>query len=70
MNNSKIRLRLSNPKEVRKTLARIANMVINNEIDSKRANNITYICNSILQSIRTDELEKQLQQLEERINND
>ncbi len=64
----KIRLRLSTPSEIRKTLARITNMIANNEIDTKKANTIIYSCNSILNSIRTDELEKQVQKLEEYIN--
>lgn len=65
--NRKIRLRLSTPSEIRKTLARITNMIANNEIDTKKANTIIYSCNSILNSIRTDELEKQVQELEEYI---
>ncbi|MDU4724845.1 hypothetical protein [Clostridium sp.] len=68
MSNKKIRLRLSTPSEIRKTLARITNMIANNEIDTKKANTIIYSCNSILNSIRTDELEKQVQELEEYIN--
>lgn len=66
--NKKIRLRLSTPKDIRKSLAKITNMVANNEIDSNKANAIIYSCNSILNSIRTDELEKQIQELEEYIN--
>lgn len=66
--NRKIRLRLSTPSEIRRTLARITNMIANNEIDTKKANTIIYSCNSILNSIRTDELEKQVQELEEYIN--
>lgn len=68
MANKRITLRLSNPKDVRKTLSRITNMLVNNEIDSKRANTIIYACNSILNSIRTDELEKQLSELEDLVN--
>lgn len=67
-NNKKIRLRLSTPSDIRKTLARITNMIVNNEIDSKKANTIIYSCNSILNSIRTDEQEKKIQELEDYIN--
>ena len=35
--NRKIRLRLSTPSEIRKTLARITNMIANNEIDTKKS---------------------------------
>ncbi len=67
-NNKKIILRLSTPSDIRKTLARITNMIVNNEIDSKKANTIIYSCNSILNSIRADEQEKKIQELEEYIN--
>lgn len=66
--NKKIRLRLSTPSDIRKTLARITNMIVNNEIDSKKANTIIYSCNSILNSIRADEQEKKIQELEDYIN--
>ncbi|NGT33437.1 hypothetical protein G6Z26_15625 [Clostridium perfringens] len=68
--NKKIRLRLNSPKDIRKTLAKITNMIVNNEIDSKKANTIIYSCNSILNSIRADELEKKIQALESYINDD
>ncbi|MBC5624813.1 hypothetical protein H8S10_05010 [Clostridium sp. NSJ-49] len=61
----KIRYRLSSPKEIRKVLAKITNQLANNEIDPKKANTIAYLCNCILQSIRVDELEKQIQELED-----
>lgn len=64
----KIRLKLSTPNDVRKALAKITNMVANGEMDTKTANAIIYSCNSILNSIRTDELEKQIQELEECVN--
>ena len=66
--NKKIRLRLSTPNDIRKTLARVTNMIANNEIDTKKANTIIYSCNSILNSIRVDEQEKRIAELEEYIN--
>lgn len=52
------RLKLSNPREVRKALNRIANMVINKELDNKSANTLVYVCNAILGSFnKIDELE-------------
>lgn len=66
--DKKVRLRLSTPSDVRKTLSKITNMIANNEIDTKKANTIIYACNSILNSIRTDELEKQIQELEDLVN--
>lgn len=66
--SKKIRLRLSTPNDVRKTLAKITNMIANNEIDTKKANTIIYSCNSILNSIRVDDQEKRIAELEEYIN--
>lgn len=64
----RIRLRLNTPSDVRKALSKVANMIANDEIDIKKANAIIYSCNSILNSIRTDELEKQIQELEDMVN--
>lgn len=57
-------LKLSNPAEIRRAISRIANMVLNGEVDPKRANALLYACNSALGSIRVDELEKKLTELE------
>lgn len=64
----RLRLRLSTPGDIRKTLAKITNMIANNEIDIKRANTIIYSCNSILNSIRVDEQERRIAELEDYIN--
>lgn len=48
----KKRLKLSNHREVRRALNRIANMLLNGEIDPKSANAIAYICNAILGSFK------------------
>ncbi len=58
-------LKLSSPNDVRKALSRIANMVLNKEIDSKDANSIALICNAILSSVRTDEQDKKIKELQE-----
>lgn len=57
-------LKLSTPLDVRKALARVANMLINEEIDPKIANAIVYTCNAILAALRTDEYERRLDELE------
>ncbi len=57
-------LKLSTPHEVRRALARVANMVINGELDTKVANTLILACNAILGGIRTDEHEKKLLELE------
>lgn len=46
--DGKKRLKLSNPREVRRALNKIANMLLNHEIDQKTANGIAYICNIVL----------------------
>ncbi len=58
-------LKLSTPYEVRRALARVANMVLNNELDPKTANTLILACNAILSGIRTDEQEKKLFELEQ-----
>ncbi|MHC6178644.1 hypothetical protein ACYUJ6_02120 [Clostridium sp. JNZ X4-2] len=65
---AKRRMKLSTPEEVRKSLARVANMIINDELDTKKASTFTYVCNGILQSIRADDQEKRLEELEQYVN--
>lgn len=58
------RLKMSSSREVRRTVNRIANMLLNGDIDSKTANAILYACNVCLGAIRTDEQERKLNELE------
>lgn len=60
-------LKLDTPSNVRKSLSKVANMVLNKELDVKTANSLAVICNAILGSIRVDEQEKKLQELEQLI---
>ena len=60
----KIRLRLNTPKNVRLSLSRVADAVVNGELDLKTANTVTLICNAILSSIRIDEQERKIDELE------
>ena len=64
-----MKMKLSTPKEVRKSLATVANMVLNGEIEPKKANSFVYIANAILTSIKIDEQEKQIQELKEIVQN-
>ena len=48
-------LKMSTPEEIRRAMSRIANMVLNGELDSKEANTLIYACNSALSAVRTDE---------------
>ncbi len=59
-----IRLRMGTPTEIKRTLARVANMALNGEIDTKTANTIILACSPILGAIRTDEQQKKIDELE------
>lgn len=64
----KVRLRTSNPIEIRRTLSRVMNMVANGEIDSKRGNTIILGCNAVLGAIRIDDQQKKIDELEKVLN--
>lgn len=64
----KIRLRTKTPTEVRRTLSKVMNMVANGEMDHKIANTIILGCNAVLSSIRTDDQQKKIDELERYIN--
>lgn len=57
-------IKLSTPLEARRAMARIANMVLNGELDPKAANTILYACNAILGAIRVDDQQQKLDELE------
>lgn len=61
-------LKLNTPQAVRKALSRVANMVLNGEIDTKTANSIILACNAVLGAIRTDEQQKKIDELEKILN--
>ena len=61
---SKKRLKMSTSREVRRAVNRIANMLLNGEIDSKTANAILYAANVTLGAIRTDEQQAKLDERE------
>ncbi|WP_346698968.1 hypothetical protein [Catenibacillus scindens] len=65
---AQIRLKTKNATEVRRTLTRIMNMVANGEMDNKTANTIILGCNAILSSIRTDDQQKRIDELEKILN--
>ena len=66
--SKKTSFRLSSPNYKSTTQTKVTNKIANDEIYVKKSNAIIYSCNSILNSIRTDELEKQVQELEELVN--
>lgn len=53
----KIKLRWSNPAEVRRSLARVNNMLLNGELPAKDANAIFFSANLILQALEAERKE-------------
>lgn len=61
------RLKMSTSREVRQTVNRINNLLLNCQIDPKTANALLYGCNVALGAIRVDEQQKQLNELEKMV---
>lgn len=61
-------LKLSTPQEVRRTISRVANMLLNEEIDPTTAKALLYACNSALNAVRTDEYKNKVEELESLFN--
>lgn len=59
------RIKMTTPQEVRAAISRVANMVLNGELEAKNANAILYAANITLGAIRVDEQQKKLEELEE-----
>lgn len=57
-------MKLSTPEEIRKAISRIANMLLNEEIDPTSAKALLYACNSALAAVRTDEYRRKVEELE------
>lgn len=66
---TQIRLKTQTPTDVRRTLTRVINMAANGQIDSKTANTIILGCNAVLSSIRIDEQQRKIEELEKIIRN-
>lgn len=65
---AQIRLKTRTPTEIRRTLTRVMNMVANGEMESKTANTIILGCNAALSSIRADDQQKKIDELERILN--
>lgn len=61
---AKKRLKMTTSREVRRTVNKVANMLLNGEIDAKTANAILYACNVCLGAIRVDDQQAKLNELE------
>jgi len=60
----KRRLKMGTSREIRRTLNRINNMLLNGEIDAKTANALIYGCNAALGAIRVDDQQAKIDELE------
>ena len=69
MANKRLRLKYDTPSNIRKSITKINNMVANGELECKVANTIIVGCNAILGSIRIDEQEKKIRELQELFEN-
>lgn len=58
-------LRFSTPREVRESLTKVANEVRTGQLAPQLANSIAYIANVILGSIRVDEQERRIVEMEQ-----
>ena len=59
------KLSWSTAKEVRRSLAAINNMLLNDKIETDKARAIVYTANTILSSIRQDETDREIAELKE-----
>ena len=57
-------LKLSTPEDIRRAISRIANMLLNGDIDATTAKALIYACNSALSAVRTDEYRSKVEELE------
>lgn len=65
---TQIRLKTNTSADIRRTLARVMNMAANGQMDSKTANTIIAGCKAALSSIRIDEQQKKIEELEKILN--
>ena len=61
------RLNLSTPRDIRKAAQRVANMLLNEELGAKAGQAIISACKVCLESIRTDEQQAKLDELEKAV---
>ena len=59
------KLSWSNAREVRRSLAAINNMLLNDKIETDKARAIVYTANTILSSIRQDETDREIAEMKE-----
>ena len=60
-------LKMTTPGEVRRAMTKVSNMALNQEITPQQANAVIYAGNAVLGSIRADEQERRLAELEKKL---
>lgn len=63
--DKKIRLKFTDIKSIKLSLNRVANLVANGELDPQRGSCIATLCNTLLKASKQEEIEKQIQELQE-----
>lgn len=61
----KTRLKLTTARDIKLSINRVANWILNDEIDTKKTNAVLYACNFCLNVIRVDEQQAKLDELEQ-----
>ena len=61
-------MRMKTAADVRRALQRVGNMVLEGKVEPKAANAFCYCASTILASLRTDEQQRKIEELEEMIN--
>ena len=56
-------IKLATGADVRRAVSRVANMVLNNELDPKAGNTILYACNAALSAIKTEDQQSKIDEL-------
>ena len=65
MNLKEYKLKFSNNKEIKRSLSKVANLVVNGKLKHYDASAIATICNTILKAEKQLETEKQIEELKE-----
>ena len=60
-------LRFNTQKDIKRNIAKVLNMLLDDKIEPKKANAFVFGCNALLESIRVDEQEKRIADIEELI---
>lgn len=63
--DKKIRLKFTDLKSIKLSLNRVANLVANGELDPQRGSCIATLCNTLLKASKQEEIEKQIEELQE-----